>query len=153
MAAAAQRDQEKRVVQVNRVQLIKTLENNLKNHIKDYEEALKGYKGLLNSKIEDGYKKALSTIEYNYKLAKERVANLTDEDITKQRDCFTLLESIYVEMKVPKSYADQYQVAIDIFKWDVREIAELSYAEFACFVRDEWDWQQEFQNISKMYKT
>ena len=41
MAAAAQRDQEKRIVQVNRVQLIETLEKNLKNHIKDYEEAQK----------------------------------------------------------------------------------------------------------------
>ena len=151
MAAAAQRDQEKRIVQVSRAKLIETLENNLKNHIKDYEDALKGYKGLLSSKIEDGYKKALATIEYNYKAAKERVASLTDEDITTQRDRFTFLDAIIVDMKVPRSYANEYQVAIDIFKWDVREIAELTYAEFTCFVRDEWDWQVEFKSISAMY--
>lgn len=151
MAAVAQRDQEKRIVQVDRIQLIKTLEENLKNHIKDYEEALKGYRGLLNNKIDEGYKKAISTIESSYKNIKGKVANLTNEDIYLQRDQFTLLDAIYVNMKVPRSYANEYQVAIDIFKWDVREIAELTYAEFTCFVRDEWDWQVEFKSISAMY--
>ena len=62
------------------------------------------------------------------------------------------IDGISVEMKVPRSYAKEYDAAIDMAKWDVRETLELSHAEFTCFVRDQWDWKAGFEAVSMLYK-
>lgn len=152
MASTAQRDQEARKVEVNRQELLKKLKENLAKHIVDYNNAMSGYKNLLSSKIDEGYVNAKVTIEENYNKIKEKVGKFTNEDISKQKDMFTIMDGIYVSMKVPKIFDKEYQMAIDIFEWDVREIVQLSYAEFTCFVLDQWDWQSEFKSISAMYK-
>ena len=61
------------------------------------------------------------------------------------------MDSISVEMRVPRCYDKEYDAAIDMAKWDVRETLELTHAEFTCFVRDQWDWTSEFTAISAMY--
>lgn len=148
----AQKDQEKRITTVNRNELLNKLCDNLKKHIKDYDEAMKGYKSVLLSKIDLAFTKARKDLEAKNIAVVDKVRGLTDEDITKQSDRFIILDTIYVDMKVPRSYADEYRAAIDLFTWEVEETVELSYAEFGCFVRDMWDWQLEFKAISAMYK-
>lgn len=152
MAAQAQRDQEKRIIEVNREDLLTTLKNNRDQHIIDYNEAMSGYKSMLLQKIDSAFIKARKDIESRYVSIVEKVKNFTNEDIIVQRDNFTILDGIYVEMKVPRSYVEEYESAIDVFTWEVKPEVQLSYAEFGCFVRDMWDWQIEFKNISAMYK-
>ena len=53
---------------------------------------------------------------------------------------------------MPRSYEEEYDAAIDMAKWDVRTTLELTYAEFNCFVRDQWDWQSDFQVTNALYK-
>ena len=55
-------------------------------------------------------------------------------------------------MRVPRCFKDEYDDAIDMAKWDVRETLVLTYAEFTCFVRDEWDWKSGFEAVSMIYK-
>jgi hypothetical protein len=152
MAAIARMDQEKRTVEVNRVKLIEALTSNREKHVQEYDEAMAGYKAVLLSKIDQAFKDARKEIEAKYEKTKAKVTNFTDADIAKQRDSFTLIDAITVEMKVPRSYAKEYDAAIDMAKWDVRETLDLTHAEFTCFVRDQWDWKSGFEAVSMLYK-
>lgn len=152
MAAMARIDQEKRTVEVNRLKLIETLEINRKKHMQDYEDAMAGYKAVLLSKIDEAFDGAKKELESKYEKTKSRVLAFTDADIARQRDSFTLIDDITVEMKVPRSYTKEYDAAIDMAMWDVRETLELTHAEFTCFVRDQWDWKSGFDAVSSMYK-
>jgi hypothetical protein len=153
MAAAARIDQEKRTIEVDRKKLVETLEENRIKHIKDYEEAMSGYKDVLLLKIDEAFDEAKKQLTSKYEKTKEKVAAFTDADISKQRDVFTLVDGVTVEMKVPRSYAAEYDAAIDMAKWDVRETLELTHSEFTCFVRDQWDWKSGFEAISMLYKS
>ena len=153
MAAIARRDMENRTVEVNRLELINVLESNREIHIRDYEEAMAGYKAILLSKIDDAFEDARKTLEEKYEKIKRRVSAFTDEDIARQQDSFTLIDEVDVDMKVPRSFAREYDAAIDMAKWDVRETLELTHAEFTCFVRDQWDWKSGFEAVSRIYKS
>lgn len=152
MAALARIDQEIRAVQVDRLRLINSLECNLANHIEDYEEAMAGYRSVLLNKLTEAFNAAKVSLEHDYEKMQMKVAAFTDDDIAKQRDHFTLVDEITVTMKVPRSYAKEYEAAIDMAKWDVRDTLELTHAEFTCFVRDQWDWKSGFDVVNSMYK-
>lgn len=153
MAAMAQRDQENRQIEVSREKLIETLVANREKHILEYEEAKAGYKAVLDKKIDEAAVSARLKLERQYEEAKRHVAGLTDADIEDQRDSITLLDAFYVEMKVPRCFKKEYDAAIDMAKWDVRDTLVLTYAEFTCFVRDQWDWKRGFEAISAIYKS
>jgi hypothetical protein len=143
---------ENRITEVNRENLLEKLKANRLKHIKDYEEAMAGYKSVLLSKIESAFAEAKQDIEDKYNRVKAKVASFTDADIAMQRDAIVLVDSIAVEMKVPRSYAAEYDAAIDMVSWDVNETLKLTNAEFTCFVRDEWDWKGSFDSVSMFYK-
>ena len=153
MASQALRDQQERIIQVNRKELIDTLKKNRELHIQEYEIAKKGYRETLRKKIISSFDEAISSIEKKRLSMLSWAESLTDSEISKVNDHFTLLNGINLEMRVPRSYAKEYDAAIDIAVWDVRDVLELSYAEFQCFVRDEWDWKQEFQQTSALYSS
>lgn len=148
----ALRDQEKRTVEVNRQRLLDTLRDNKEKHVVEYEEAMAGYKAVLLEKIEQAFSDAKKQLEERYEKIKSKVEKFTDADIAKQHDAFLLVEEVAVEMKVPRSYEKDYNAAIDMAHWDVRETLELTHAEFNCFVRDQWDWKSGFEAVSMMYK-
>lgn len=152
MAMLAKRDQENRTVEVNRQQLIATLIENKEKHVAEYNEAMAGYKSVLLTKIDQAFAKARADMDTKYTKIKSKVEQLNDSDIANQRDSFTLVDEIRVEMKVPRSYAEEYDAAIDMAKWDVRETLELTHAEFTCFVRDKWEWKSGFEAVSMLYK-
>lgn len=152
MAALAQHDQRTRTVIVDRKDLLTKLQTNLEQHCKDYEEAMAGYKTCLREKVESAFESAMSSLQTKKVGSLALIDQMTDADIPKQRDTYTIVDSINVTMKVPRSYAEEYISAIDMFTWDVRETVELTFAEFTCFVRDQWDWKQGFDAISVLYK-
>lgn len=152
MAAIAQRDQEQRKVEVNRIKLLETLEGNLKKHVQDYQDAMAGYKSTLLVKIDQAFEQAKDALQLKYGRLKTKVQALTDAAIEKQWDTIELVEAITIDMKVPRCFAKEYEAAIDMAKWDVRETLELTHAEFTCFVRDQWDWKSGFDAVSMLYK-
>ena len=151
MAARAIHDQSERVVQVNRLELVRILQLNRTKHVADHEKAKVGYRKVLLSKIDKEFQDALKSIQRRYDETKTRVEMLSDADIEEQNDRIQVINAVVVEMKVPRCYAAEYDAAIDMAKWDVRETLELSHAEFQCFVRDMWEWTNEFTTISAMY--
>lgn len=151
MAQAAKRELEARKIEVNRLKLIETLEANKKTHITAYEQAKAGYRAALLAKIRESFSQAEKSLKRKYDELVRWANDLTDAEIAKVDDHLILVQSVYLEMKVPRCYSDEYDAAIDVAKWDVRENLELTYAEFQCFVRDQWDWKSGFENISAMY--
>lgn len=145
MARAAQQHMEQRKVEVNRKQLIETLESNKKKHVAEYQEAKAGYRAVLLKKIDESFSHATKSLDRKRDELIRWAKDLSDEELAKTHDTVVLLNHIMLEMKVPRCYAAEYDAAIDIAKWDVRETLELSYAEFTCFVRDQWDWKSEFR--------
>lgn len=152
MAAAAQKALENRTVEVHRGNLKDVLIANREKHIEDYEEAMQGYKSTLLKKIDEAFREAKAKATKRHEKAVSRTKDLTDEEISEQSDYLTLMDAVQVQMKVPRSYAKEYDAAIAIADWDVNETLELTHAEFTCFVRDEWDWKSSFEAVSMLYK-
>jgi hypothetical protein len=151
MAQALQRDQAQRKVLVKRELLVEALEHNKMAHKDEYEQALAGYKQALLDKLHEAIKAAKVRLKVREGELEKLITNLTDKDIEQQPEYFPLLEAVHVQMPVPKSHADEYDAAIDMFTWDTRPELELTYAEFMCFVRDKWDWSADFNTISAFY--
>lgn len=152
MAMQAQADQQKRVIEVNRTKLVDTLLANKEKHIKEYKEAIEGYKTLAIEKLQKGYEDAKVKLEKNLVKGRASLEEFNPDNPDETGDYLTLVDGVQVALKVPRNYSKAYDAAIDMAKWDVRETLELSHAEFTCFVRDEWDWSREFFATSSMYK-
>jgi len=162
MANAARKSLEERTIEVNRRELLKTLLENKERHIQDYEAAVEGYKRHLLQKIQTAYEDTKKIIGNKHKKSIDLAESLESvEDIEKQTDFFifngpiviTLIFHSLSDMRVPRCYSKEYDAAIEIANWDVRDTIELTHAEFTCFVRDLWDWKMEFNTISQLYKT
>lgn len=141
-----------RKVEVNREELVKQLEKNKETHVAEYNEAILVYKSEFRARLDAAFSKAKKSLEENYTNLLKKVSGYTEEDIVNQDDYVTLVNSIQVNMPVPRSYEKEYRAAIDMMKWDINPNIVLTSAEFNCFVRDEWDWKEEFLGVTKLYK-
>ncbi|MDD5650050.1 MAG: hypothetical protein PHF86_06505 [Candidatus Nanoarchaeia archaeon] len=113
------------MIKVKKVTVLEVLNKNLAQHEKDYEEALLGW-------IEK-CKVALHNIldELNSDKARETV--------------------IDVRLPKPVSYAKEYQKAIKMVEYEVRDEVEISSHDFDKFFLDEWDWKNSFLSNTAMY--
>ena len=152
MARAAQKAMQERKVEVKREKLLVQLEDYKESHIADYEEAMQGYKESLREKIREAFEAAKTELMTAWSEQLDRVDNLQPEDIPDQPDFLPLMNSVSVQMQVPRCYAAEYDAAIDMAKWETNETLKLTYAEFQCFVRDQWDWTDGFAAVTQMYK-
>lgn len=150
MANMAMRDQSERKIEVNREKLIVTLTANRASHVAKYQEAVDGYKEAALAKLGEAHKEAVKSLKKNV----GRVKSLIDDfDPTKRgvTDHMTLVNEISVQLAVPRNFEKEYDAAIDMAKWDVRETLELTHSEFQCFVRDQWDWTADFTRSTIAY--
>lgn len=151
MAAFALRDQSERTIEVNRLKLVEILEENREMHIREYHEAVDGYLETATEKLQEGYDKSVVKLQKNLENSKRLLAEIDPSKPLETSDRIVLVESICIDLKVPRNYAKEYDAAIDMANWDVRDTLELSGAEFQCFVRDEWDWTNEFSTTTASY--
>ena len=152
MAQQLQHDSTKRTVEVDRTKLLDTLRDNREKHISDYKEAVSGYKDTLLKQLDIAYKKGKDELDKSINEQILKAKALTEEDISKQKDYIQLINNQNVHMPVPRSYEEEYNTAIDMMEWDVRDVVILTYAEFVCFIQDKWDWKVEFDLVSTQYK-
>ncbi len=117
-----------RSVKVNKVELMKILQDNKKKHIKEFDESVKDYK-----------KAAL-------KVAKEHVDLAKSGDLDK-------IAKIRAMPQRPASYEDSYNRAIRMMELSVDEVIELEEQIFNQLVLDEWMWKTAFTASSALYKT
>ena len=152
MANMALKNLQERVVEVDREQLVAILTTNREKHLKDYREAVAGYREAAIEKLTKGYEFAKQKLENNLKIAKAKIEQFDEANPRASSDYLDLVEGQSVELKVPRNFCKEYDAAIDMAKWDVRKTLELTHAEFQCFVRDEWLWSNEFLAVSASYK-
>lgn len=153
MAAIAAQDQARRKVKVDRIKLIDQLKSNLEKHIKEYNEAVSGFKSLVLDKINSAYSEAKQTIESQFAKLQDKYNSMTDDELIKLNGNIRIMNELTVRLDVPKSYAKEYEVAIDLFTWETEPVVELTVAEFTCYVRDSWDWKSDFEQLTAMYKS
>ena len=54
-------------------------------------------------------------------------------------------------LPIPRDYTLEYDRAIDQYEWEVKDTVELSREEFNRYVRDEWQWNDQFIATSEIY--
>jgi hypothetical protein len=151
MANMAKQDLEKREVRVERDKLLATLKANRESHLREYTQARSVYRQRLLQRVQAAFADAAMDLEEKRQALVAKIEGLSEEDIDKQVDTFKVVDSVRIEMRVPRSYVKEYDLAIRMVDWDTRAELELSYAEFCCFVLDQWDWKESFVSVTSMY--
>lgn len=151
MANMAKQAMIQREVEVNRKDMIVALEKNREKHIETYHKALAGYKEAAAKKLKQDGEDARRRLEKNLQQVAADIAEFDPERPNKFGDHFVLIQQVVMTLPVPQNYSSFYDAAIDIARWDVNETLKLSYAEFNCFVRDQWDWTGEFRETTMSY--
>jgi|1185.fasta_scaffold214594_2 hypothetical protein len=114
-------------ITVNRGELLDALSTNLAKHQEGVDRA---------------------QIRYREKVIEELEARLTAA-----RDGKPIDISIFARMPIPRSYAAEYEQAIEELRWHTGETIELSSRDFARFVLDKWEWAQQFAASNMVYLT
>lgn len=151
MAAKALSNQMSRTVRVNRQKLVETLKANRDEHVKAFNEAMEGYKALALSKVQEAFGGLEDRLKKRRDAIVAHIESFTPETAGNFSDYLVILEQVAVNLKLPVSYEDAYDAAIDMAEFDTREELDLSGAEFQCFCRDVWDWSYEFTTSNAMY--
>lgn len=154
MADIAREDQAKRKVHVRKSDLIARLIENRKQHALDYEEAVSGYVSLAKKKLNEAKEEALKHLEQKCLSVEKLIDSFSPDNLLRHnRGRVCLIDSFYLDLKVPENYDQAYARAIELFTWSVEETIELSAAEFDCFVRNVWDWTSDFVAVTSIYKS
>jgi hypothetical protein len=151
MAAKALNNQMTRTVRVNRLKLLETLKDNREKHLAVFNEAMAGYKELALGKVQEAFIGLEDRLRQRKDHIVKHIQSFTAETAANFSDYFTILEQVTVNLKLPVSYVDAYDAAIDMAAFDTRDELDLSGAEFQCFCRDVWDWTYEFSAINSTY--
>lgn len=151
MAHLAKQALQERETEVKREDLLKTLIENREKHVKLYHEALAGYKAAAAQKLREDGEKARHQLEKNLKHVAAEIEEFDPERPSRFGDHVVLIQQVVMTMPVPKCYAAAYDAAIDMARWDVNPTMKLSFAEFNCFVRDQWDWKSDFTETALHY--
>lgn len=114
------------MIKVKKETVLEVLKKNLDSHKRDYEEALLGW----IEKCKVDLQKILD--EFNSDKARET--------------------RIEIHLPKPISYAKEYQKAIKMVEYEVRDEVEISSHDFEKFFLDEWDWKNSFLSSTSFYK-
>lgn len=57
----------------------------------------------------------------------------------------------YIDLLIPEDHTDEYDRAIEMLKYDVREQIELEESEFSRFVLDSWEWKEAWLTTTASY--
>ena len=152
MANLAKQAQAERVTKVDRKRLLETLIKNKEAHIQEYQKALTGYAQMAQQKADEAFQDA----EKKLNKAKQKfVENISKFDINKpdssKNISGTLLDSVYLDLPVPKNFSDAYDTAITQMDWETEDTVEITTAEIECFIRDRWTWSDSFVTSNSMY--
>tara|TARA_Y100000310_G_scaffold298970_1_gene333391 strand:- start:288 stop:761 length:474 start_codon:yes stop_codon:yes gene_type:complete len=148
VANQAMKDMGNRVVEVDRQDLIETLEANKVMHVADYKDSVDGYKQEALAKLDKEIASATEKLAENADEIRGKIEHF-DPEVTEEVAFY--IPGINVDLPVPRCYSDQYDSAIAIAKWDVNDTMKLSQAEFRCFVQDNWSWSADFKFLNSTY--
>jgi len=123
-----------REVKVKKQDLLGKVKVNREKHISEYEEAVVGYKAAAIQEIERGMNKL-----------KRQVSELREGEVVR-------LAAVSFNLQVPENHARDYDQVIEMLTMSVDEELSIRSDEFACYVMDNWEWKDDFVNVSNVYK-
>lgn len=128
-----------KMIRINRLKAIKTVEENLEKHRKEYAEQIADYR----SAYMVWAKKNLASLEAGTSLEK-------------------MEKELYFNLPFPHNHEKDYQEALDILNWSVSDdstsIAEsdqtivIDRSEFDSWIRNQWHWRRDFALNTTIYK-
>lgn len=119
----------------NRATIIEKVKENRAQHIEDYADAFRGY--LLE--VEE---QAVDISKESSKLASKAAKN---------KDLPEYFASWRITAEKPEDHEKDYDRALSMLELAVDEEIRLDEKTFAQYVRDEWDWKEQFHNLSSGY--
>ena len=128
-----------RKVTVNKLELLKKLEANLKLHATEYEEAVAEYKVAAKSVLKE--KKLKLSAEFKQ----------LDTSLEKEPVQLVFKEGLIFELEPPVSYVSSYEEVIELFKWETKDEVELDSNEVKRYIRNQWEWTAIFASSKSGY--
>lgn len=113
-----------KTVNVSRLDLLKTLKENLEKYRDDYAEAMADY----HLKLKIDLKAALETVEAPLGLS------------------YSEIRKVHVDFKCPQDYEPQYLEAIEMLEWSADETISLDAESFRAYIKNEWPWTDSFKS-------
>lgn len=113
-----------KTVKVNKAVLLERVEANRKQHEADYIEAFE-----------------------TWKIARRRELSKWLEDHQAGKDVPN-----HTTLVKPTEHLDDYDRAVDMIRMSVDDTIDIDEDSFSKYVRDEWDWKQNFSALNTFYK-
>lgn len=124
-----------RTITVSKNRLIETLTANRERHTETYKQAYEGYQRVCLIAVE-----AL--------LAGTRSMEAYDERDGGRLNVDRLFQVVH---GLPHDHTSHYDEALDMLSWHEGDTVEITPKEFRSYVRDEWDWSNQFNVSASRY--
>ena len=115
-----------KTIMVQKGVVLETLEKNRVLHLKEYKEAMKNWAEMAITQLKDEIKELENHPED---------ANL------------------YFNLQKPESHVDDYDKAIGMMKFEVRDEVEITEEDYSRFFLDEWNWSDGFKHLTTVYNS
>jgi len=110
-------------IQVDKTELIGILEDNLKKHTTEYDEAIAGYHAEVVTRLTNALEKAKAGDEYIVNMA----------------------------LVQPQTFEKDYKTIIGMLNLDTVDLVELTEHEYKQYVLDEWHWSSSAKMLNSVY--
>lgn len=111
-------------ITIEKVILLEALETNRQIHESDYKDALEGYR-------------------------KAAIAQL--QRTTTELELGNTDVSLWLNLSKPHNHTADYDRAISMLGFHTGDTIEITATEFDKFVNDDWDWKNEFTQVTSAY--
>lgn len=122
-----------REVKVKKDELLRVVRENRAKHIEGYKEAVAGYK-----------EAALVAIDKAMQRLKAQVQDLEAGEVLR-------LAAVSFDLRVPEDHTKDYDQVIRMLEMCVDTEVTLKADEFACYVMDDWEWKNDWLDVSNTY--
>jgi hypothetical protein len=112
-------------VTIEKDKLLKKIKQNRDEHKLIYDEAMTGWKEEVLETLKNAVQLAENYDEYN----------------------------TFFDIQKPEHHLAEYDRIIEMIEWNINEIIDLDPEEFNRFVRDKWNWTNDFLSTSSSYST
>lgn len=141
---------------IEKSRLLEKLKANRESHDSLYNAACSGYwleaKKVIDEKVVE-FGKATAKVQKDFDVSVEElragVAVQNENDMHHFAGFFAFNSSW--PLKYPTNQLEDYDRVIDLISFSVADKVKLSLKEFNCYVRNQWDWNEQFATTNQLY--
>lgn len=127
------------LISVEKPKLLGIIKDNKETHVKEYNEAMKGYRVGVVAGLEQ-LSENVNEFAKEVKDALEEARNGGELKVKFQLDSW----SQFNELTKPETHEPDYSTVIGMIELDTSDEVELGRHEYKNYVQDEWDWSESF---------